>query len=122
MNERSFRFFLAMVVMAIILAVLAWPGAIIGRYLAFAIALFVAFPCGLLASVLREHGIAATVDGMLIGAFVFYTLFVVALGLSAWKVWKSGNHSAGRLLVAKTTLFASLPLIVYLSTNGMTNA
>lgn len=122
MSKRGFRFSLVMIVIAIILAVPDYPGEIIGRYLAFAIALFVAFPCGLLVAALGDHGIVVTIDAMLTGALVLYALCVIALGLSGWRLWKNGNDSAGRLLGAKTALLAALPLIVHLSTNGMTNS
>lgn len=119
MSEQSFRFSLEAIAMAVILSVPTFPGAIVGGLFAFGIAFFIALPVGLAAEMLQRHGIAATLQDVLVGVLALYALMVAVIGLLAWRAWLDGNGHAGRLLAAKTALFAALPLIAYFSTNAI---
>ncbi|HVJ01362.1 MAG TPA: hypothetical protein VM662_04215 [Sphingomonas sp.] len=122
MSERSFRWALIAISAMILLSIPTMPGAIIGVFFGFGLAFFVAGPGWIISGALQKHGYAASFEEVMIALAAIYGGIVVAMGALAAMGWRSGNKELGRLLAAKTALFAALPIMAWLSMNAMADA
>ena len=122
MSERSFRWALVAITAMILLSVPTMPSAIIGIFFGFGIAFFAAAPCWMISGALQKNGYAASFENVMVVLGALYVLIVVVMGARAWNAWRSGKNEVARLLAAKATLFAALPLMAYLSMNAMSRA
>jgi hypothetical protein len=119
MSPRALIWSLAAIAVLILLSVPELPGALIGIFFGIALAFFVAGPAWVLSAAMGKIGVVASFETVMVGFAVLYAILVVALALAATIAFRNAQPNAARLFVAKTALFAALPVMAFFSSHAL---
>ena len=119
MSSRALNWTLVAIGGLVLLSVPEGAGALMGVFFGFGIAFFVAAPSWAVGAALERFGLAVNFNDLATGFAILYGLMVLGLALGGWIAFRHGRPERGRLWLAKTALFAALPLMAFFSLGAM---
>ena len=119
MSARAFHISLGLLAALVLLSCTSFAGAMIGVLCGFTVAFFLAPAVFAVSAALSGLGIEASGQTVIALCAALYGAAVLCGFVVAGRRWHRGEPGAARTACAKACLFASLPLVAYLSMNAM---